>query len=102
MIHSTLLPLEFWSSTSMLILRGAPALSRFRKHRLLSQCQELLPELNDIFAQFIHFAEITESLSESEMKILQQILFFGPSRKSEQDNQHIYLVLPRPGTISPW
>jgi len=87
----------------MLILRGAPALSRFRKNRLLSQCQELCPEVSDIYGQYIHFAELSvDSLSESQLSILEQILVYGPSRESEEDYEHINLVVPRPGTISPW
>ena len=86
----------------MLILRGAPALSRFRKHRLLSKCQELCPEIVDIYGQYIHFAEVSTELSESQMKVLEQILVYGPSRDTERDYDHIYLVLPRLGTISPW
>jgi len=92
----------------MLILRGAPALSRFRKNRLLSQCQELCPEVSNIYGQYVHFAELSENklseenLSDEQMAVLQQILVYGPSRESERDYEHIHLVLPRPGTISPW
>jgi len=86
----------------MLILRGAPSLSRFRKHRLLSQCQELCPEIVDVFGQYVHFAEVSEPLSDPQMEVLEQILVYGPSRESEEDYDHVYLVLPRPGTISPW
>jgi len=86
----------------MLILRGAPSLSRFRKHRLLSQCQELFPEISDVYAQFIHFADVSETLTEQQMDVLEQILIYGPSREAETDYDNVYLVLPRPGTISPW
>jgi len=86
----------------MLILRGAPSLSRFRKHRLLTQCQALFPEIIDIHAQFVHFADVSEALTAEQMSVLEQILVYGPSREAEADHDNIYLVLPRPGTISPW
>ncbi|MCP3674768.1 MAG: phosphoribosylformylglycinamidine synthase, partial [Gammaproteobacteria bacterium] len=86
----------------MLILRGAPALSRFRKHRLLTECQELCPDIVDIYGQFVHFAETSAELSDPQMKVLEQILVYGPSREADKDHEHIYLVLPRIGTISPW
>ncbi len=87
----------------MLILRGAPALSRFRKNRLLSQCQEICPQVSGIYGQYIHFAELAvDSLTQSQSTILEQILVYGPSRETEEDYEHINLVVPRPGTISPW
>ena len=86
----------------MLTLRGAPSLSHFRKIRLLQQCQDLCPEIVDIFGQFIHFADLTDDLDKKQMSVLEQILIYGPSRDAEQNYDQIVLVLPRPGTISPW
>ncbi|PCJ46443.1 MAG: phosphoribosylformylglycinamidine synthase [Gammaproteobacteria bacterium] len=86
----------------MLILRGAPSLSHFRRRRLLSQCQEILPEISDVYGQFIHFADLGESLCEDQTAVLKQLLVYGPSRESEPYHENIVLVLPRPGTISPW
>jgi len=86
----------------MLTLRGAPSLSRFRKHRLLTQCQKILPEISEVYGQFIHFADVADDLSEQQMQILEQILVYGPSREAERDHDNVYLVLPRPGTLSPW
>jgi phosphoribosylformylglycinamidine synthase len=86
----------------MLILRGAPSLSRFRKHRLLTQCQKILPEISDVYGQFIHFADVARDLSDEQIKVLEQILVYGPRREAERDHDNICLVLPRPGTISPW
>ena len=86
----------------MLILRGAPSLSRFRKNRLLSDCQQIIPEISDVYGQFIHFADASESLNDEQNTVLEQILIYGPSRHSKEDAEDILLVLPRSGTISPW
>lgn len=86
----------------MLILRGAAALSSFRKQRLLNECQQLSPLIEDVHAQFVHFADISQHLSEPEHTTLEQLLVYGPSREAEPDTSQVLLVVPRLGTISPW
>ncbi|MBT8449706.1 MAG: phosphoribosylformylglycinamidine synthase, partial [Gammaproteobacteria bacterium] len=86
----------------MLILRGAAALSTFRKQRLLAECQQHSPYIKDVHAQYVHFADISEQLSESESATLAQLLVYGPSRQAEPNANRVLLVVPRLGTISPW
>ena len=64
----------------MLILRGAPALSAFRKKRLLQACQKLDSSIQDIHAHFIHFIDTESELSAEELAVLDQLLIYGPSR----------------------
>ena len=86
----------------MLILRGAPALSAFRKQRLLKACQQVDEAITDVHAHFIHFVDVKETLTSSEMEILEQLLIYGPSRVDNTYSDQVMLVVPRPGTISPW
>ncbi len=86
----------------MLTLRGAPALSAFRKRRLLRACQEIEPSVSDLHAQFIHFIDCDSELSDSELQILEQLLIYGPTRQQEPESEQLMVVVPRPGTISPW
>ena len=83
-------------------LRGAPALSEFRVKKLLTQCEELQLPVNDIYAEFAHFAQLKEELSSNDENVLQQLLTYGPTIEEHQPNGLFLLVTPRPGTISPW
>lgn len=86
----------------MKILRGSPALSAFRITKLLSVCQEQQLPVNDIYAEYVHFAEINASLSDVDSAKLQQLLKYGPSLAEHEPQGTLLLVTPRPGTISPW
>ena len=47
----------------MEILRGAPALSEFRVHKLLQSCAQRGVEIADVYAEYVHFAELSSPLS---------------------------------------
>ena len=83
-------------------LRGAPALSDFRVKKLLAQCEQLQLPVNDIYAEFAHFAQLNTELSTSEENVLKQLLTYGPTIEEHQPSGLFLLVTPRPGTISPW
>ena len=55
----------------MKILRGAPALSTFRVNQLLKNCEALNLPVTQIYAEFMHAADLTESLNEQESVVLQ-------------------------------
>tara|TARA_R110002012_G_scaffold8862_3_gene40641 strand:- start:72 stop:4025 length:3954 start_codon:yes stop_codon:yes gene_type:complete len=86
----------------MKTLRGAPALSDFRISKLLNQCSELQLPVTDIYAEFSHFAHISEQLNSEETEVLQQLLKYGPTIEEHEPVGQLLLVTPRPGTISPW
>ncbi|WP_445375865.1 phosphoribosylformylglycinamidine synthase [Photorhabdus tasmaniensis] len=86
----------------MEILRGSPALSAFRITKLLSVCQEQQLPINDIYAEYVHFAEINATLSDVDLAKLQRLLKYGPSLAEHEPQGTLLLVTPRPGTISPW
>ena len=86
----------------MIILNGAPSLSDFRRRKLLSSLQNTVPSVVSVVAEFIHFAEVSASLSEADQTTLQALLTYGPSVKQLANNGDLLLVVPRPGTISPW
>jgi len=83
-------------------LRGAPALSDFRIKKLLSQCAELSLPVNDIYAEFYHFAHVSEALTNDEAQVLAKLLTYGPTIEEHEPTGTLHLVTPRPGTISPW
>ncbi|ATB26685.1 phosphoribosylformylglycinamidine synthase [Melittangium boletus] len=86
----------------MLTLRGAPALSEFRLAKLLARCQELEPSVASVYAEFVHFLDVPESLSEPERALVDSLLEYGPRLARQAPRGSLLLVIPRPGTLSPW
>ena len=86
----------------MLKLRGAPALSDFRLKKLDGRLTEVLGKPVSVYAEFIHLVELSEELSESERGVLDRLLRYGPALASHEPQGDLILVVPRPGTISPW
>ncbi|HYO55511.1 phosphoribosylformylglycinamidine synthase [Archangium sp.] len=86
----------------MLTLRGAPALSEFRLAKLLARCRELEPAVASVYAEFVHFIDVATALSESERALMDRLLEYGPRLARGERRGSLQLVIPRPGTISPW
>jgi phosphoribosylformylglycinamidine synthase len=89
-------------SVIMEILRGSPALSAFRINKLLSRCQDARLPVSDVYAEYVHFADVSAPLSSDEQTKLQRLLKYGPSLAEHAPTGRLLLVTPRPGTISPW
>ena len=97
----------------MLELRGAPAFSDFRLTKMLAKLQAAVPNVAAVYAEFVHFADMTSELTESkltdqQLDTLGKILKYGPKADikdidgAELSTSHFFLVVPRIGTISPW
>jgi len=86
----------------MLTLRGAPALSSFRKTRLYASLAEHIPSLQSLYAEYIHFVDLTAPLADTEQQTLSALLEYGPTEASQEGKGLALLIVPRPGTISPW
>lgn len=86
----------------MLALRGAPALSAFRHEKLLSGIQSKITAVNGLYAEFMHFSDLAQALSEEQEQVLERILRYGPKAEAQEPAGKLFLVVPRPGTISPW
>ncbi len=85
----------------MLQLPGSPALSPFRQQKLLAALQAIVPELQSIEAQYFHFVDVEQKLSTEAMAQLRSLLVYGEVTDIEYCGR-LLLVMPRPGTISPW
>lgn len=89
----------------MQALFGAAALSEFKKSRLLATLKSLAPQIQAVHASFIHFVDSTP-LSEIELETLGALLTYGEGQgalaPSAPGSSLSRLVVPRPGTISPW
>jgi phosphoribosylformylglycinamidine synthase len=86
----------------MLQIRGSNALSPFRHDKLMQALHEVAPHVETLHAEFIHFAEVSRDLTPDEQTRLAQILTYGPASPREAAHGQLLLVVPRPGTISPW
>ncbi len=81
-------------------LRGRNALSPFRINKLQSNLAGT-PVIG-ISADYWHFVEVARPLTPAEVPILERLLTYGPHGAAQVDDGELALVIPRPGTISPW
>ena len=86
----------------MIILRGSPALSDSRLQKLLADFQAQNLPVTQVSADFIHVVDESECLAEKEQEVLSKLLEYGPKRESREVSGAMFVVSPRPGTISPW
>ena len=81
-------------------LRGRNALSPFRITKLQSNLAST--QVVGISADYWHFVEVARPLTPAERPILERLLTYGPHGAAQIDDGELALVIPRPGTISPW
>ncbi|ACA85850.1 phosphoribosylformylglycinamidine synthase [Shewanella woodyi] len=86
----------------MEIIRGAPALSAFRVQKLMEAFDNESLPVSGIYAEYIHLADLSESLDKSETEQLAKLLTYGPAIEAHAPEGSLHFVTPRPGTISPW
>jgi len=86
----------------ILKLRGGPALSAFRLEKLHARLEEVAPGVRIAGAEFRHFVETAHALAPRERAVLDQLLVYGEPLSAAPLGGHLYLVVPRLGTISPW
>ncbi len=85
----------------MLQIRGGSALSSFRLEKLLSALRAEVPNVLDLQAVFQHFVDTGRRLDPDQQQVLKNLLAYADPPHKELEGHH-FLVLPRPGTISPW
>ena len=85
----------------MKIYRGINAISEFRQLKLLKQLQAIDAAISGVEAEYIHLADTDRELSAADDKKLRQLTTYGTPFGGLAKGS-LYLVVPRPGTISPW
>lgn len=83
------------------VFKDISALPSFRRQRLISDLQTISSRIRTVTAEYVHFAQLKTSLSAVERKQLRAILTYGDAFTGERKGAY-FLVVPRPGTISPW
>lgn len=86
----------------LLTLRGSSALSDFRINKLLTVIRSSVPSVHSLSVEFVHLVQLNGSLDAQEEKRLADLLNYGQALPQPEHNGHLQLVIPRPGTISPW
>ena len=88
----------------LLTLRGRNALSPFRITKLKAAIAAARPGhlIERIGAAYWHFVEVERELNPAEHATLARLLTYGPHDEAADDDGAFMLVVPRPGTISPW
>ncbi|NND67774.1 MAG: phosphoribosylformylglycinamidine synthase [Halioglobus sp.] len=89
----------------MLTLRGAPAYSAFRLEKLAQRLTKLHPDIQILHHEFVHFVELSAPLDQAQTDLIKSLLTYGPAATTASSlptDATLLLVVPRPGTISPW
>jgi phosphoribosylformylglycinamidine synthase len=86
----------------MQVLFGASALSTFKATKLLSALQQTLPEVLSISARYVHFLDCSADFDAAACDELNSLLDYGEPAGTLPKVDLRRIVVPRPGTISPW
>jgi len=86
----------------MLKILGASALSNFRINKLLTELKSIDNNIKDIVAQYVHFVDLDQALTQAEQAILNTLLDYGEVHQHLPVQVLQFIVTPRAGTISPW
>ena len=81
--------------------QGISALGSFKTKALQTKISKAQPGLKLLAAEFIHFADLNEALSEVETSHLNHLLSYTPTLSANSAKSSV-VVIPRLGTISPW
>lgn len=85
----------------MEVFKGIAAASDFRQSKLLSRLKTVNPDIKSVSAEYIHLADIDGKLTPTDLDRVKQLLHYGSPYTGSNEGE-LYLVVPRPGTISPW
>ncbi|MEO7557723.1 MAG: phosphoribosylformylglycinamidine synthase [Gammaproteobacteria bacterium] len=86
----------------MFSLPGAQALSPFRLAKLTATLRTASPTLAAVRAEFIHFIAADSELTAHEHSLLGKLLGNAGLEGKVPTAGQLFLVVPRPGTLSPW
>ena len=85
----------------MLQFCGGNALSSFRLEKLKEALTALKIQVSHISTEYWYFCAVRQTLTPEETAVLEKLLNSCPSQHHDAQSA-FFLVIPRPGTISPW
>ena len=86
----------------MQVVFGNKALSSFDHQKILSKLKSIVPTMQDIQAEYVHFLDTSSQLDPVKMQQVEDLLDYGAYGKLEHKKGEQIIVVPRLGTISPW
>ncbi len=86
----------------MFSLFGAPALSQFRLDHSLRLLRRMDPRVLALSSRWLHFVDAARPLADSESRLLETLLTYGPRAAAPEHRGQRILITPRVGTESPW
>ena len=86
----------------MFSLFGAPALSQFRLDHSLRLLRREDSRVTAVSSRWLHFVDAARPLADSECRLLETLLTYGPRAAAPEHRGQRILVTPRVGTESPW
>ena len=87
----------------MLRFRGSATLSAFRLEKLVAAITARVPAVTGVYGEFLHFVDLQGPVTSHEREILERLLTYGPRVPEHHlSGEPDLLVVPRPGTVSPW
>ncbi len=86
----------------MLVLPGREALSEFRLTKFTNLLQTQCAAVTKLSAYYVYFIENNADLDTQETARLSHLLNDDPDFDTTLPAGELFLVVPRPGTISPW
>lgn len=87
---------------ALLELPGQPALSAFRLAKRLARLQSADTRISALEARYRYFVSLNAPPAPEENRRLEALLLSGECGEPLPEGAQTFLVLPRPGTISPW
>jgi phosphoribosylformylglycinamidine synthase len=81
--------------------RGGAALSPLRRARALARLRERVPRIGDCDIEYLYFVDLARALGADERARLEALLGAGGAPAARAALATL-LVVPRPGTLSPW
>ncbi|MDX8403154.1 MAG: phosphoribosylformylglycinamidine synthase [Mariprofundaceae bacterium] len=90
------------SDSRLIILKGVPALSDFRKQKLLDAAAVNSINVESVDTIYIYVAEVETEWVEADTNKLADMLGDNPKNYQADVSDELFLVTPRVGTISPW
>src|SRR2546425_55324 len=92
-----------FSQPNCFFLDGPAALTKSRSLRLATSLRSVEPSLVAVTARYRHFVLCQRAPGRPEVERLARLLHYGePFDGSAWAGSHEALVVPRPGTVSPW
>ncbi|MEM7421502.1 MAG: phosphoribosylformylglycinamidine synthase, partial [Pseudomonadota bacterium] len=74
----------------------------FNQTKLIAKLGQSGVKVKNLYSEYVHLVDSQGDLSKQHIEILEKLLTYGPARQAQTPTGTLFLITPRPGTISPW